>query len=553
MRFLLLIFLTLPTLAESIRMPSEARLWLRVPEGAAPLPIPEVDTGTATRATWEKDPDLRDRTTNIQFPIRWWDWSAITLRFTPTADITVDLILSGTWEEHTGGKPHRQETHWDHLTATGTTLTNPSFEEIPQTSPPTPTGWTTPWQPYPAADSFPLANPTPFHGKHLAASWHDRPLQQTLTLRAGVPVTLTLHARSVPPPDFVKPKRLGANTPAHTAIRHLHRGVNLGNGWEAPPPYSWGIRYTTEDIDAIAAQGFDHIRVPVAWHFHLKTDPQGKTHISPDLLRDLEPVLKHALQKNLRILLDWHHFHDLTKDPATHKPTFITGWETIARHFKDWPDTLLLELLNEPCDALTTEAVNPLHAETIRAIRRIDPTRILILSPGKFGHISELDRLHLPDDDPRLIVTVHCYEPFHFTHQGAEWVNLQDLRNITFPGPPATPLPVPETLKNNPEIVDFIHRYNTTPTSQNPSSDLHLRALLAQARKWSDHFGRPIHLGEFGSITLADPASRLRHAIAVRDLAQHHQIPYTWWDWKARFAYWDEKSNHPLLPGLLKN
>ena len=33
--------------------------------------------------------------------------------------------------------------------------------------------------------------------------------------------------------------------------------------------------------------------------------------------------------------------------------------------------------------------------------------------------------LELPADsnqDPNLIVTIHNYEPFHFTHQGAGWV-----------------------------------------------------------------------------------------------------------------------------------
>ena len=82
----------------------------------------------------------------------------------------------------------------------------------------------------------------------------------------------------------------------------------------------------------------------------------------------------------------------------------------------------------------------PIHAEAIAAIRKIDPQRIILVSPGNWGDIRELDKLRLPDDDDRIIVTVHCYEPFHFTHQGAGWVQLQQLRGIVYPGPPATPL-----------------------------------------------------------------------------------------------------------------
>ena len=218
--------------------------------------------------------------------------------------------------------------------------------------------------------------------------------------------------------------------------------MNLGNCWEAPPPYSWGIRYTTEDIDRIAAEGFDHIRVPVAWHFHMKPGANGPE-IDPALLADLEPVLRRALEKNLHVLLDWHHFHDLTDHPAANRARFIASWETIARHFKSWPPGLFLELLNEPRDALTTEVANPIYAETIAAIRRIDPQRIILVSPGKWGDIRELEKLRLPDGDDRIIVTVHCYEPFYFTHQGAGWVQLKPLAGSRLSGTAADPFVVP--------------------------------------------------------------------------------------------------------------
>ena len=243
--------------------------------------------------------------------------------------------------------------------------------------------------------------------------------------------------------------------------------MNLGNGWEAPPDNTWGVHFTTEDIDRIAAEGFDHIRVPVAWHFYLKPDGHGME-IDPALLAEIEPVLRHALEKNLHVMLNWHHFNDFTAAPADNLGRFISGWETIAAHFKSWPPGLFFELLNEPCDALTTEVANPIYQKTIAAIRETNAERMIVVSPGHWGIVGELDSLRLPDADDRIIVTIHCYEPFHFTHQGAGWTGFQNLRGIAYPGPPATPSLVPDSMRENAGVVSFIERYNTLPGDSNP-------------------------------------------------------------------------------------
>src|SRR5688500_20316792 len=52
-----------------------------------------------------------------------------------------------------------------------------------------------------------------------------------------------------------------------------------------------------------------------------------------------------------------------------------------------------------------------------------------------------ISNLILPADDRNIIVTIHTYDPFYFTHQGASWTRPQtDTKGIIFPGPPATPL-----------------------------------------------------------------------------------------------------------------
>ncbi len=531
----------------SPRQATEGRCWLRVPAESPALKDVIVSSGSATPAPWEKDPAVRERLTDIVFPIRYWDWREITISFTPLADGQVDLVLGGGWDEEKPGFSFRKEVLWDNLTAQGTLLQNGGFETTTASGP---EFWKPEYGPYLASGDWPLANAEALDGKAVAATWQNRPISQTLQTKAGQKVTLHLHARAATLPGFIPPARLPADSPASRALAGITRGVNLGNCWDAPPPYSWGIRYTVEDIDRIAAEGFDHIRVPVAWHFNLKPSANGFD-IDPALLTDLEPVLKRALEKKMHVILDWHHFDDFTTDPAANRTRFIASWKTIANHFKSWPPELFLELLNEPRDALTTEVANPIYAETIAAIRSIDPARIILVSPGKWGDIRELEKLRLPDADDRIVVTVHCYEPFYFTHQGAAWVQLGGLRGIAYPGPPANPVAVPEIFRENNDIGAFIQAYNTRAADCNPCSANAVRDLLNLAREWSDHFGRPVHLGEFGSHGLADESSRMRYARDVRTLAEQRHIPWTLWDWKASFGYWDSKTNKPLFRAAL--
>lgn len=546
---LILLALPLQAPAQTLRMATEARLWLKVPPDTEPPADVTVSNGSATPASWEKDAEVRRRHWDITFPIRWWAWSDATLSFTPAQDGVVELSLLGPWGEPIDGKTPRQEVLWDDVHATGTTLANGGFE---QRSEPTPDGWDTPWEPYPEAKAWPLANANPRSGKHLAAAWMNRPLQQTLQVSKGRKVTLTLHALAAKPPGFVAPAALGSDTPAHRAAARMKRGVNLGNGWEVEPGGRWGVKFTPADIDRIADEGFDHIRVPVAWHHGLHT-ADGRTEIDPAFCKDLEQVVRRALDRNLVVLLDWHHFKDLTKDPASHRKRFVAGWQAIARRYRDWPPTLYFELLNEPCDQLEGEVLNAIYQETIPAIRNIDPERTLVASPGRWGNAGELDRLRLPDGDDRIIVTIHCYDPFHFTHQGAGWVGLQDLRGVVYPGPPANPLRLPASLAGNDGVRSFLEAYNSRPAATNPSGPAGIRRSLELASGWSRHFGRPILLGEFGAHHAADDRSRSRYLRDVRRIAAELSIPWTLWEWKAGFGYWDPQQQTPRFrPALME-
>lgn len=520
------------------RLATQARLFLRLPDEAEPLGKVEVSAGLAGPGTHEPTPEKRDRLTDVQFPISWWHWKEVTLRFTPAQDGEVEVDLNGPWGEARPGVLQQQEVLWDAISAEGAEIGNGNFEDHDGS---TPKHWNSPWRAYPAATAWPLADSEAFEGKHCAASWHGRPLVGKLRVKAGTPVTLKLHARAATVPGFAAPAALPAETPAHRARALLRRGVNLGNHWEAPPG-SWGIGYDRADIERIASEGFDHIRVPIAWHFHLKDGA-----IEPAFVAEIEPLLKRALELKLSVIVNWHHFEALCADPAKHRDEFAAGWEIVARHFKGWPPRLYLELLNEPNGALDHDALTEVHAAGIAAIRKADPKRILLVNPPQWAAVGGLDRLFLPERDDRIIVSIHSYEPFEFTHQQAEWVKLGELRGIRYPGPPATPVALPPSLREHPGLATWLDAYNTRQGRDNPCGPAVFEALLDEATAWSKRFGRPIHIGEFGAYRKADPTSRERYVRDFRRAAEQRGIPWAMWDWKAGFGYWDPEEKRPLL------
>ena len=261
-------------------------------------------------------------------------------------------------------------------------------------------------------------------------------------------------------------------------------------------------------------------------------------------------AVTNALNNHLAVMINIHHFDDLDRDPANATAEFLAIWRQIAVHYQTFPAQLALELDNEPHAHATTALMNPIYAQAIAAIRQTNPKRTIFVEPGDWGGIGELKNLVLPPDK-NVIVSVHCYEPFYFTHQGATWTDgSTPVTGIIFPGPPSRPLVPDPTLKLSPRLASWIDKYNTLPTEQNPSSPLAFTDKLKYVRAWSDYYGRPVHLGEFGAFTKADEHSRANFYAAFRQAAEHERIPVGVFGTGAPvFAIGDKKNNAPM-PGM---
>ena len=315
-------------------------------------------------------------------------------------------------------------------------------------------------------------------------------------------------------PPVTAPPVVAVSGDALALAASLGRGVNLGNILEAPQEGAWGLRLSDVLFDAARATGARTIRLPVRWSAHAAATRPFT--IDPQFLLRVDYAISAALSRGMRIVIDMHHYRQLDGDALELPETaiaesvlderFVAMWSQIARHYRAQPDSVLFELYNEPHGRLSADHWNALLAQALAAVRAVDTTRYIVIGPVQWNSSWKLDALTLPPADRRLIVTIHDYEPFAFTHQGAEWAGMT-----------SSPL-----------------------TSCCTSAQLRdLSEPLRVAARWRDTWKRPVWVGEFGSYSKAPYASRVTYSRAVRDSIEAHGMTWSYWELAAGFGLYD--------------
>ncbi len=218
--------------------------------------------------------------------------------------------------------------------------------------------------------------------------------------------------------------------------------MNFGDALDAPREGDWSVGLDASHFQIVADAGFDHVRLPVSWAGYADTEspytiPEGidPTISHPDYTNIWERVdwaIDQAEANDLMIIVNMHHYEAAHNDPAAHRDRIIAMWEQIAARYADAGDHVIFELFNEPHGAFSQspELWNELLADLLNVVRETNPTRAVLVGPVEYNTIDYLDELVLPNDD-YLISSVHLYEPFNFTHQGAVWV--EQLRPVGVP------------------------------------------------------------------------------------------------------------------------
>ncbi|EGF91603.1 cellulase glycosyl hydrolase family 5 family protein [Asticcacaulis biprosthecium C19] len=301
-------------------------------------------------------------------------------------------------------------------------------------------------------------------------------------------------------------------------------GINIVGGYEAYWEGKKGT-FSDEDMKRVADAGFKTVRIPL-FAFRKIYTTQGN--LDPVWLERLDHIIDLAIKNDMTVILDEHDFEDCAKDADACAILLANVWYELAERYKDAPNTVVFELLNEPNGQVDAAIWNAWIPDLVGIIRETNPTRNIIVGPVMWNSADQLENLKLPENDRNLIVTFHYYTPMEFTHQGASWTpDFQNLKDVRWTGSP-----------------EQLAAINTT---------------FDKVSAWSKAHKRPILLGEYGAYgkvntNLSDRASWTR---AVTQAATSRGFARAYWYYEdgGGFGVWDDEKGWvgPIKDALLGN
>ncbi len=271
----------------------------------------------------------------------------------------------------------------------------------------------------------------------------------------------------------------------HEAIPLIQKGINLGNTHEPPVEAGWNNPRAEEYyFDLYKEAGFQLVRIPVRWDYYTGKTPPYK--VSESWLKRIEEVADWGLERGLFVIINSHHDDWIKQSYTTeNKARFDSIWTQISKHFKDKPEQLIFEVLNEP-HGLTKAQNDDMHARILSIIRKTNPTRLVIFQGHNWGGSDELLTAAIPEDD-YLIGSFHSYDPYLFGLEGQG-------------------------------------------TWGSSSHYLQLENKFKAVSNWSATNNVPVFLGEFGALSKADYNSRMRHYRAYVEFSLKYGFAFAAWD-----------------------
>jgi endoglucanase len=284
----------------------------------------------------------------------------------------------------------------------------------------------------------------------------------------------------------------------------LGTGVNTSNWLEAYWLIPFGTypelnKYTRAKVRALNTAGFQTFRLPIIVERLAETSPPYTIDFAHTAFKLVDSMILWADLYDFKLIIDNHHGYSLTNSNFSSEiPRLRAIWgQMIDRYDYLDPEQFFFEVYNEPTPDISNANWRTVAAAVLDEIRDHESqTHSVFVGANSWNSGSSLVSF-TPLDDPDIIYTFHCYDPYLFTHQGMSWTSPPNLPARSFP------------------LAGEVAAIN---------------ALMASVDDWSTEYDVPANLGEFGCSTSADATSRCNWVQTMADAFNPYSFSNFYWD-----------------------
>jgi endoglucanase len=167
----------------------------------------------------------------------------------------------------------------------------------------------------------------------------------------------------------------------------------------------------------------------------------------------------------------------------------------------------------------------------VSAIRKLEPSRILVIGSNRWQSATTFDDLKVPAGDKDIVLSYHFYEPFFLTHYQAGWTDLKDFTGeVNYPG----------QIVLNSALPEHQRVYNRDVLVEMMEKPLRVASTLKMK----------LYCGEFGIYKDFFPAAKLAWYNDMISVFEQYGIAYANWNYKSgAFGIVDDQGE-PIQPYL---
>jgi endoglucanase len=345
-----------------------------------------------------------------------------------------------------------------------------------------------------------------------------------------------------------------------------YEATGAGISW---PPYNESPRPpNAAELESLKHTGFETVRLPV--------DPapfivfKGERHEA--VYKMLLDAIEHIQAAGLKVIVD---LHPNSRHPVWGQNAIVAGLasptfmvysdliEEMARRLSSFEASrVALELINEPrlkCNGSEQQLWQEMAGRLVRRARAGSPKLTFVITGSCVSSAEGLMALEPgPLSDANLIYTFHFYEPFTFTHQGAQFIPWPDKYLDEVPWP-ATIRPIEQPLALLTERIKTVTGLDNADRAKALSgAETKLRRFYAsgagskiienrfdEVQRWAEQHGiEPdrIFIGEFGVSRKqkdrpgARCEDRMRWLADVRSAAEKRGFTWAYFNYDGPFA-----------------